>query len=74
MGRTSRSTPRNIRGLFRTTDSEHGPFPWALALLVLGMLIAVGYSIDNDKSLSEREGILTKTDAENDVIPSLPPQ
>ncbi|HML27663.1 MAG TPA: hypothetical protein PKE16_02275 [Hyphomicrobium sp.] len=45
-----------------------------MALLVLGMLIAVGYSIDNDKSLSEREGILTKTDAENDVIPSLPPQ
>lgn len=74
MGRTSRSTPRHIRGLFRTADAEHGPFPWALALLVLGMLIAVGYSIDNDKSLSERHGVVTKTEAADDVIPSLPAQ
>jgi hypothetical protein len=44
-----------------------------LAVFVLGMLFAVGYSIDNDKSLSERNGVVTQTDADNDVIPSLAP-
>ncbi|CCB63530.1 MULTISPECIES: hypothetical protein [unclassified Hyphomicrobium] len=68
MVRTPRSTPRSFHGV-----TEHGPFPWLLAVFVLGMLFAVGYSIDNDKSLSERNGVVTQTDADNDVIPSLPP-
>lgn len=65
MVRSPRSAPHG--------ETEHGPFPWLLAAFVLGMLFAVGYSIDNDKSLSEREGVVTQTDADNDVIPSLPP-
>ncbi len=68
MVRTPRSTQRSLDGV-----TEHGPFPWLLAVFVLGMLFAVGYSIDNDKSLSERNGVVTQTDADNDVIPSLAP-
>ena len=67
-------TPRSIQGLFRNSRAEHAPFPWALAILVLGMLMAVGYSLDNDKSQSERDGVVTQSEAENDVIPSLPPE
>ena len=68
MDRTSRSAPRSFHD-----EAERRPFPWLLAVFVLGMLFAVGYSIDNDKSLSEREGVVTQIDADNDVIPSLPP-
>lgn len=68
MVRTPRSTQRSLDGV-----TEQGPFPWLLAVFVLGMLFAVGYSIDNDKSLSERNGVVTQTDADNDVIPSLAP-
>lgn len=67
-------TPKSIQELFRNSDAKKGPFPWALAILVLAMLLAVGYSLDNDKSLSEREGVVTQSEAENDVIPSLPPE
>ena len=48
--------------------------PWALVALAIVVLMAVGYSIDSDRSLSEREGVVTQTEAENDVIPSLPPE
>lgn len=69
MDRTPRSAPRSLYD-----ETGQRPFPWLLAVLVVGMLFAVGYSIDNDKSLSEREGVVTQTDADNDVIPSLPPK
>ncbi len=49
-------------------------FPWALAALVFVAMFAVGYSLDNDRSLSERDGVVSQTEAENGVIPSLPPQ
>ena len=49
-------------------------FPWALAAAVFVALLAIGYSLDNDRSLSERDGVVSQTEAENGVIPSLPPQ
>lgn len=67
-------TSREHDGLFRNLDTKHPAFPWALAAVVLAIFLAVGYSIDSDRSLSEREGVVTQTDAENDVIPSLAPQ
>ncbi len=48
--------------------------PWALAALVFVAIFAVGYSLDNDRSLSERDGVVSQTEAENGVIPSIPPQ
>jgi hypothetical protein len=48
-------------------------FPWAFAAIVLMVLVAIGYGIDSDRSLSERQGVVTQVDAENDVIPSLAP-
>ncbi len=62
------------QGVFRGPNGEQGSFPWLLALFVLGMLIAVGYTLDNDRSLSESKGVVTDTEAEDGVIPSLPPQ
>lgn len=49
-------------------------FPWVLAAIVFVAVFAVGYSLDNDRSLSERDGVVSQTEAENGVIPSLPPQ
>ena len=48
--------------------------PWALAIAVLVGMFAVGYSLDNDRSLSERNGVVSQTEADNGVIPSIPPQ
>jgi len=69
MARTS-----NYQGLFGRSGTGRGLYPWAFAALVLIVLMAVGYSLDSDRSLSEREGVVTQTEAENDVIPSLPPE
>jgi hypothetical protein len=66
-------TSNDYRESFRGSKIGRG-FPWVFAGLVLAVLMAVGYSIDSDRSLSEREGVVTQTDAENDVIPSLPPE
>ncbi len=49
-------------------------FPWALAVAVFVAMFAIGYSLDNDRSLSERDGVVSQTEAENGVIPSIPPQ
>jgi hypothetical protein len=49
-------------------------FPWALSVAVLVAMFAVAYSLDNDRSLSERNGVVSQTEADNGVIPSLPPQ
>jgi hypothetical protein len=48
--------------------------PWVLAAIVFVAVFAVGYSLDNDRSLSARDGVVSQTEAENGVIPSLPPQ
>jgi hypothetical protein len=66
-------TSREHEALPGDAGLRQTPAPWALAALVLAVFFAVGYSIDSDRSLSEREGVVTQTDAENDVIPSLPP-
>ncbi len=49
-------------------------FPWALVVAVFVAMFAIGYSLDNDRSLSERDGVVSQTEAENGVIPSIPPQ
>jgi hypothetical protein len=59
--------------LGRSNVSRRG-FPWILAAIVFVVVMAVGYSFDTDRSQSEREGVVTQTEAENDVIPSLPPE
>lgn len=67
-------SPRANQGSTRLAQAPRGQFPWSLAIFVIAVLTAVGFSLDNDRSLSEREGVVTQTEAENDVIPSLPPE
>jgi hypothetical protein len=66
-------TPEKIEGQSDRASSPRIQFPWVLALGVLVGIVAVAYSFDSDRSLSERTGILSGTDADNDVIPSLSP-
>jgi len=61
-GRPDRPNPRRIQ------------FPWLLALVVLVGVIGIALSFDSDRSLSERNGVLSQIDADNDVIPSIAPQ
>ncbi|MBS0238041.1 MAG: hypothetical protein JSR89_06425 [Proteobacteria bacterium] len=49
-------------------------FPWLLALVVLVGVIGIALSFDSDRSLSERNGVLSQIDADNDVIPSIAPR
>ncbi len=64
---------KSQRGPVAETAVRSSPVPWALAAVVFAALTAIGYSLDSDRSLSERNGVVTRTEAENDVIPSLPP-
>jgi hypothetical protein len=65
--------PEKIEGQSTRASSLRLRFPWLLALGVLVGIVAVAYSFDSDRSLSERTGVLSGTDADNDVIPSLSP-
>lgn len=67
-------TPEKIEGQSNRAASLRFRFPWLLALAVLAGIIAVGYSFHSDRSLSERTGVLSGTDVDNDVIPSLSPR
>jgi hypothetical protein len=47
------------------------PWTYALAAIAVGLLGA--YVFGDQRSESERNGVLTATDADNDVIPSVSP-
>lgn len=66
--------PEKIEGQSNRVASLRVRFPWLLALVVLTGVAAVAYSFHSDRSLSERTGVLSGTDADNDVIPSLSPR
>lgn len=66
--------PEKIEGQSKLASSPRVRFPWLLALVVLAGIGAVAYSFHSDRSLSERTGVLSETDADNDVIPSLSPR
>ncbi|WP_156150840.1 hypothetical protein [Hyphomicrobium sp. 99] len=55
------------------SSSPRIKFPWVLALGVLVLLLAIVFSFDSDRSLSERNGVVSQTEAENGVIPSIAP-
>jgi hypothetical protein len=66
--------PSNVdQGTSGPRETRSVPLAWTLAAVALISFIAVGFSLDSDRSLSERKGVLTQVEAENDVIPSLPP-
>lgn len=58
---------------YRSSPTRH-QFPWVLALVVFAGILGVAYSFHSDRSMSERNGVLSETDADNDVIPSIGPQ
>ncbi len=66
--------PRNQGNESHISTLPRFRLPWALAAVVLVAIFAVGYSLDSDRSLSERNGVVSQTEAENGVIPSIPPQ
>ena len=57
----------------RSSQPRH-QFPWVLALVVLAGTLGVAFSFHTDRSSSERNGVLSGTDADNDVIPSIGPE
>lgn len=65
-------TPEETEGQSDRASSPRIHFSWVLAFVVLVGIAAV-YSFDSDRSLSERTGVLSETDADNDVIPSISP-
>jgi hypothetical protein len=67
-------TPKDPTHGFRLFGSSRVQFPWVLAVVVFIAIYAVGYSLDGDRSQSERDGVVSQTEADNGVIPSLPPQ
>lgn len=67
-------TPENIDERADHSSRPRFQFPWLLALVVLVGVIGIVLSFDSDRSLSERNGVLSQIDADNDVIPSLAPR
>ena len=47
--------------------------PWTYALVAIAAGLVGGYVFGDQRSQSERNGVLTATDADNDVIPSVSP-
>jgi hypothetical protein len=66
-------TPEKIEGKSAGRSSLRIQFPWLLALVVLIGVVAIAFSFGSDRSLSERKGVLSEIDADNDVIPSISP-
>lgn len=67
-------TPEKIDEQPDRTFRQRIQFPWLLALVVLVGVIGIALSFDSDRSLSERNGVLSQIDADNDVIPSIAPR
>lgn len=63
-----------IEGRSDRSSSPRSQFPWVLALVVLMGILGVTFSFHSDRSLSERNGVLSEIDADNDVIPSIAPE
>lgn len=67
-------TREKVEGRSRRSSPPRHQFPWVLGLVVLAGTLGVAFSFHADRSSSERNGVLSATDADNDVIPSIGPE